>query len=297
MKYCTQCGYGNPPKRGACLMCYYYLDVAPEGNICPNCETDNPRDAVYCRNCATVLDETAVTEAPAPALAEAATAIVDATGGALGVEEEEYAEEDYMEAEGAPEEDEEFQEFLAQQDQIRGGADETGAPPPPPAPDAAEEEEEEALPAPSELSFDDEEEFESVREEELPAPGAEEEEEEELAPPPPPSGLSLDQDVISETESEVEEEEEELLPPPAPPSEIEEAPEDEVSMPVPEDLPGLDEEGEQEPPAEEMSLEEQPPAGAEQPEAAPEAEEAEAEEEEEEGLGGWSLDFDEEDEQ
>ncbi len=288
-KYCTRCGYSNDAGRGACLMCYTYLDDSGHGSVVcpnPNCSIENDQDALFCAFCGTALVEDA--PSPVPGLVAAALAIIEATGGE--VSDDEY-EEEFDEEEMTEEERAEFEQFKAQQTDVDSAA------PAQPATVADEEEDEEFAPpsaltleesamGPSEaaepaLSLDDAmaaPEAALTMEDTTPA-----EEEPEAAAEPV---LSMDDSSIAAPEPE--EEEEQFIPPPlAEPEATGELSEEDLAPPVPDDLPGFADEATAPAAAE--------PEPAEEPAPEPPTEAAEEEKEEEEAeedaLGGWSLDF------
>jgi len=256
-KYCTRCGYSNAPTRGACLMCFGYLDVEGRGVICPNpeCGLENGKEATFCKYCGTALAEEAVA---IPGIVEAALSISNAM---TGVTSDEFAEQEEMSEEDAAA----FAEFQREQAELRG---ETGDEAP-----AAEEA------VADEVGFEDEE------EELLERPSAldlEQQVEEELTPPPPAEdealsfdeeegeaeeALSFDEEPVAaepqpapapvEAEEElVFGEEEKAAPAPAAavepvaagpqpaaaPLPVGELSEDDLIPPVPDNLPGFDDE-------------------------------------------------------
>jgi len=180
--FCTQCGYENPPQRGACLMCYALLKPPGQGATCSACGASNPASANFCQQCGAALSE-AVDAVPgmavqAAVIAESLDAGLVGAGpqpGATEFESPEFAEEipATEEAAGVGEEAAGISAMDTLEAQV-------------PAPPA----EVEQIPEPEELTADSEE-F---------AP-----------PPPPPDAVSVD-----ETESEPAAEEE-FAPPPPPP--------------------------------------------------------------------------------
>lgn len=281
-KYCTKCGFANSERRGACLMCYGYLDEpSPSGVVCPNpdCGRDNDRNATFCMHCGTPLAEevTAVPDSLALAFV-----ILDAAEGTTGTGDERIGPSDAE----APQMDEEqaaaFEEFKAQQTAL---GDQPAAEP------AEDELEEEQYAPPSALTL--EHEALSMSE---PAEEAQDVSEEELVPPPPmdmEEEQALPMDALSLEPSEPADK-----PPQQPVQEAatsippvpDEITEDDLVPPVPQDLLG--------PEDTETQPEEQQQATADEPE--PDTDKSDApdtEEEEEGGLGGWSLDFGDEDQE
>ena len=201
--FCTQCGYENPPERGACLMCYALLKPPGQGATCPTCAASNPAASDFCQQCGAALSE-AVNAVPGVAVQAAVIAeSLDAGLGGGGpqpaaaeLESPEFAEEipAAVEAAGVGEEAAAISEMDTLEAQV-------------PAPRA----EPEALGA-------DSEELAAMVEEELaappPPPGAielEEETEEFAPPPPPPDALSVDEIEVEPAAKE------EFAPPPPPP--------------------------------------------------------------------------------
>ncbi len=56
-KFCPKCGFGNPPERGACLMCYARLDQKGGGRQCPHCGGEVSANATFCATCGGALVE------------------------------------------------------------------------------------------------------------------------------------------------------------------------------------------------------------------------------------------------
>ena len=288
-------------------MCFGYLDVEGRGVICPNpeCGLENGKEATFCKYCGTPLAEEAVA---IPGIVEAALSISNAM---TGVTSDEFAEQEEMSEEDAAA----FAEFQREQAEMRGET--VGEAPAAEEAVAAEvgfEDEEDELERPSALDLE-----QQVEEELTPPPPAEEEalsfDEEEgeaeealafdeepvaAAPQPAPAPIEAEEAISLD-------EEEKAAPAPAAVAEpvaagpqpaaaslpVGELSEDDLIPPVPDDLPGFDDE------VVTASVAAAPvaapaAASAAQPEAL-EAETAEDEEaSEEDELGDWALDFEDE---
>jgi len=212
-KFCSECGYENSSKRGACRLCYAPLDQPGEAAECPQCGAGNPASANFCQQCGAALVEGAQ---PATSTAAAAALVVAAAGESLAP----AAEPDMVEVGGL--------------DVVGGEAETLVAEPAGPGIEAevgeliepAEVEEEYVPPAPGTVGPEELIETEEELEEEFappPPPAAMEVEEEEFAPPPPPGALELEEETAA-PEAVVPEEpeiaQEEFAPPPSPPGAV-----------------------------------------------------------------------------
>lgn len=271
--YCNRCGAENQATRGACLRCFNPLDWPPGGLTCGACGADNAQEARFCAECSEVL----VDLPPLPECTrEAAVTLI------LGAEDEiGPADEDFV---GAVAEEEAAPEGVPEVDfgEEESAYEVAEVAPPPAEPEPAEEVEAAVPPPPppgaEEIALG--EEAEEAEEELFEAAG-------EFAPPPPPPGI--DEIDIGE-EEEGEEEEAPLFEPAAEEAPAFEAPtEGEEAEEAEEDtFAGLDFELEKL--AEEEAAEEEPAAG-EEPEEKPEKKEGDDE------LGGWVIDFGDDDEE
>ncbi len=257
-KYCKKCGYENPEERGACLMCYTYLDEAATGTKCPDCGADNPKDAVFCSACGSQITDEIAGARPIALLA-AAQLIWEAAGGETGEYEDD--EDEYAPDEMSDEDREAFEEFQRQQAEIRG--------------EAVPAEEEEYQPVMA-ATIDDESETsiamsgiaEAFEEEEL-SMGESSEMDDSLAMDddldadevPAPSVSASAEDIAVDEDAEITE--------------------DDLAMPIPGDLPGFTGS------IAEPLFEDEEDA---EPSTAP-AEETPQAEEDEEDLGEWNLTF------
>lgn len=275
--YCNRCGAENQATRGACLRCFNPLDWAPAGLSCGSCGADNAAEARYCAQCSeALLDLPPMAECSQEA---AITLILGAEDEIGPADDEDFiggADEEEIAPAGVPEIDfeEEAEPELA------------AVPPPPPMEEESEEVIDVAMPpppppAPDEIDLGEEvDDVEEEAEEGLFEPAA------EFAPPPPPPGIDDIQlgDESAEEEDEAEEDfagfelaEEEEAPAFAPAAPVEEVEEDAVEGFEPLEF-DLDENAEEEPVAEEE----------------PAAEEAASDDQSEQGedeLGGWVIDF------
>lgn len=264
--YCSECGQENFAHRGACVMCFTVLHQPGSGLPCPQCGTDNPKDAQFCQNSGTALGG----KAKPKTISEAALAVLHGGVAALTADGEE-------DEEGFYEEEDEGGGFLA------GAPVEPTAPAPPPVPVAPP-------PAPAPPVYAEEEDLDlgpkvTLDGDDAPAPVAaavaegvltpDEDEMADLfaAPPPPPAV----------------DDEEDFAPPP-PPGIVEE---EDFAPPPP---PGVDDEDDFAPPPPALEEDEvfatpaaapaapAPAAEAPAPPAAPDAGE-------DEDFGDWSLDM------
>jgi ribosomal protein L37E len=271
-KYCTECGFANSERRGACLMCYNYLGAPTSASVvCPNpqCGKKNARNASFCFSCGTAIVDGVVAVPASLAIAinvlDEAAGHRDSRDDRIGPADDDYAEEPDMDEEEAAA----FEEFKREQAAVRddGGLGQM-----------ADELEEEEFAPPSALTLE---------QQAMDTPAAQDE---DLVPPPPleeeyeqePSlsmnGLSMEnsEPAAVDEPQDVEEPVSAIGTVPPVPDELTD---DALVPPVPADLIG---------PVEALE-----PAEAEA-EAKTDAD-TESELEEDGGLGGWSLAFDEED--
>jgi len=201
-------------------MCLNYLDVEGRGVTCPNpeCGLENGKEASFCKYCGTALVEE---EVAIPGIVETALTISNALTGGIS---DEFEEQEEMSEEDAAA----FEEFKREQAEMRGETleDEGEELAPPSALDLEQEAEQELTPPPpaeEELAFD----------EEPPAPVAAEEElafdEEPVAAGVEPAvgveaAISPSDRAVAAPLPEGELSEEDLIPP------------------IPDDLPGFDDE-------------------------------------------------------
>jgi hypothetical protein len=287
-------------------MCLNYLDVEGRGVTCPNpeCGLENGKEASFCKYCGTALVEE---EVAIPGIVETALTISNALTGGIS---DEFEEQEEMSEEDAAA----FEEFKREQAEMRGETleDEGEELAPPSALDLEQEAEQELTPPPpaeEELAF----------EEEPPAPMPAEEElafdEEPPAPVPAEEELAFDEEPVAagvEPAVGVEaaiSESDRAVAAPLPEGELSE---EDLIPPIPDDLPGFDDEvttpsvagtaavaDEIEAPAEEiteaaeseLSLGDEEVAAEENAEAASGDDEEESEDDD---LGDWALDFDDE---
>ncbi len=303
-------------------MCLNYLDVEGRGVTCPNpeCGLENGKEASFCKYCGTALVEE---EVAIPGIMEMALSISNALTGGIS---DDFEEQEEMSEEDAAA----FEEFKREQAEMRGETleDEEEELAPPSALDLEQEAEQELTPpapAEEELAFDEEPPAPMPAEEELafdeepPAPVPAEEElafdEEPPAPVAAEEELAFDEEPVAAGVEPAVGVEAAISPSdravaaPLPEGELSA---DDLIPPIPDDLPGFDDEvttpsvagtaavaDEIEAPAEEiteaaeseLSLDDEEVAVEESAEAASGDDEEESEDDD---LGDWALDFDDE---
>lgn len=189
--FCNHCGAENPTGRGACLLCFRYLQEPGHGLPCPACGHDNPKEAQFCAGCGAPF---AAGASRIPGLVDSALAVLHGGVAALTSHDEEYAEEDFLGGLDAHQgEEEAYAEPAA-----------PVAPAPAPAP----------APEPEPIA-DMDEDFMPPSALDLQAAAAPPVVEEEFVPPPPPVAVAepapLAPAVI------VGDDDDDMMPPPPPP--------------------------------------------------------------------------------